>query len=328
MPELPDISVYVEALKPRVVGRVLERVSIKGPFLLRTYDPPVDAVEGRTVTGVGRLGKRIVLDLGEDLHLVIHLMIAGRLLWKPAGTNAAGKIDLAALSFGEAGVLVLTEASTKKRAGVWVVTGEGLRGLNPGGLDVSTCGLSRFAAVLGAENRTLKRALTNPRAFDGIGNAYSDEILHAARLSPVKLTGSMSPEEVARLHAAAVETLARWTARLKAEFGVGDGREGRFPGVGEITAFRPDFAVHGRYGKACPVCGDPVQRIVHAENEVNYCATCQNGGRVLADRSLSKLLGKDWPRTVEDWEETMRPGGSENGEGGREAGRKRRGNSG
>jgi formamidopyrimidine-DNA glycosylase len=303
MPELPDITVYVEALRPRVVGRMLARVSVRGPFFVRTFDPPTEVVEGRRVEAVGRLGKRIVLRLDGGLAVVLHLMIAGRLLWKVAGAKAGGRIDLAAFSFGEAGTLIVTEASTQKRAGMWVMRApEGIRALDPGGLDVLSCDLEAFEAVLLRENRTLKRALTNPRMFDGIGNAYSDEILHAARLSPIKRTGTTTPVERHMLFEACRSTLTRWTDILRREFGLQQDGSGRFPGVGEITAFRPDFAVHGRYKKPCPVCGDPVQRIVHAENEVNYCATCQTGGRVLADRSLSRLLKDDWPRTIEAWE--------------------------
>jgi formamidopyrimidine-DNA glycosylase len=309
MPELPDITVYAEALRPRVLGRTLDRSAVKSPFFLRTFDPPLESCEGRAATAVRRLGKRIVLSLEGGVSLVIHLMIAGRLLWKPPGSRAGGKIDLASLSFGDEGVLVVTEASPKKRAGLWVVRDEeGLAALDPGGLDVLTCTPAEFAAGLTRENRTLKRALTNPRAFDGIGNAYSDEILHAARLSPIRLTGSLDRAACDGLLEACRGTLTRWTDTLRRQFGLGTGGPGRFPGAGEITAFRPDFAVHGRYGKPCPACGDPVQRIVHAENEVNDCATCQTGGRVLADRSLSRLLRDDWPRTIEDWEQTMGPG--------------------
>lgn len=297
MPELPDIEAYLGALRPRVVDRVLSRIVIKGPFLLRTFDPPVDAAEGKRVKSVERLGKRIVLGLEDELFLVVHLMIAGRLLWKAAGAKPTGKIDLASFDFGESGVLILTEASPKKRASLHLIRGRAaLAAHDRGGIDVLACSPAEFGAVLVAENRTLKRRLTDPRAFSGIGNAYSDEILHAARLSPVKLTNSMKPEEVARLHEATVRVMKDWIARLDAEF------VDHFPGVGEITAFRPEFAVHGKYGKPCPVCGSPVQRIVHAENETNYCATCQTGGKVLADRSLSRLLKDDWPRTVEEWE--------------------------
>lgn len=265
--------------------------------MLRTFDPPVDAAEGKRVVSVERLGKRILLGLEPDLFLVVHLMIAGRLLWKAAGTKPKGKIDLASFDFGDAGVLVLTEASPKKRASLHVLRGrEALAAHDRGGIDVLRCSLAEFGAVLTGENRTLKRRLTDPRAFSGIGNAYSDEILHAARLSPVKLTGSLKSEEIGRLHESTVRVLQDWIKRLRAEFA------NRFPGVGEITAFRPEFAVHGKYGKPCPVCGSPVQRIVHAENETNYCATCQTGGKVLADRSLSRLLKEDWPRTIEEWE--------------------------
>jgi formamidopyrimidine-DNA glycosylase len=313
MPELPDITVYVEALRPRVVGRVLERVSVRGPFFVRTFDPPTDALEGRRVEAVGRLGKRIVLHLEGGLAVVLHLMIAGRLLWKAAGAKAGGRIDLAAFSVGGAGTLIVTEASTQKRAGMWVVREpEGIRALDPGGLDVQSCDLDAFEGALQRENRTLKRVLTNPRVFDGVGNAYSDEILHAAGLSPIMRTGSMTPEQRRALYEACRSTLTRWTDTLRREFGLEDGAPGRFPGVGDITAFRPDFAVHGKYRKPCPVCGDPVQRIVHAENETNYCASCQTGGRVLADRSLSRLLKDDWPRTIEAWEGMTDCGGTRN----------------
>lgn len=306
MPELPDITVYVDALTPRTVGETLERTTVRGPFFVRTFDPPLEACEGRRVESVGRLGKRIVLGLEGGPRIVIHLMIAGRLLWKAPGARPAGKIDLAALSFGDAGTLIVTEASPKKRAGLWVVEGAaGLAALDPGGLDVLACTPKAFVDALRRENRTLKRALTNPRAFDGIGNAYSDEILHAARQSPVALTGKLTDAQCEALLAAARATLGLWTQRLREEFGLAGGGPGRFPGPGEITAFRPDFAVHGRFGKPCPACGAPVQRIVHAENEVNYCPGCQTGGRVLADRSLSRLLKQDWPRTVEEWEQTF-----------------------
>lgn len=280
-----------------MVDRLLSRIVIKGPFLLRTFEPPADAAEGKRVVSVERIGKRIVLRLEADLFLVIHLMIAGRLLWKAAGTKPTGKIDLASFDFGEAGVLVLTEASPKKRASLHVIHGrDAIAAQDRGGIDVLSCSPDDFGRVLIHENRTLKRRLTDPRAFSGIGNAYSDEILHAARLSPIKLSGSLKPDEIARLHEGAVRVLKVWIDRLRAEF------RDRFPGVGEITAFRPEFAVHGKYSKPCPVCGSPVQRIVHAENETNYCATCQTGGKVLADRSLSRLLKDDWPRTIEEWE--------------------------
>lgn len=297
MPELPDVTIYVEGLRERAVGRTLARVSIASPFLLRTVDPPIDAAEGRKVVEVRRLGKRVVMGLEDGLFLVIHLMIAGRLLWKGPGVRPRGKIELAAFGFGE-GTLVLTEAGTQRRASLHVVAGEaGLRALDPGGVDVFEVDAAEFGRVVRSENRTLKRALTNPRTVNGIGNAYSDEILHAARLSPLKLTGAMTDEEVGQLLAAAREVLTKWTDALRAEFA------GRFPGVGKVTAFRDGFAVHGRFGKACPVCGHKVQRIRYAENETNYCPTCQTGGRVLADRSMSRLLKKDWPRTVGEMEE-------------------------
>jgi len=300
VPELPDIEAYLGVLRPRVVDRLLSRIVIKGPFLLRTFEPPVDAAEGKRVVSVERLGKRIVLALEADLFLVIHLMIAGRLLWKTAGTKPKGKIDLASFDFEDSGTLILTEASPKKRASLHVIRGrDALAAQDRGGIDVLSCSPSDFGRVLIHENRTLKRRLTDPRAFSGIGNAYSDEILHAARLSPVKLTSAMKPDEVARLHESTLRVLTEWIARLRGEFA------NRFPGVGEITAFRPEFAVHGKYGKPCPVCGSPVQRIVHAENETNYCATCQTGGKVLADRSLSRLLKDDWPRTIEGWESDL-----------------------
>lgn len=314
MPELPDITLYVEALRPRVVGHAVDRVSVRGPFFVRTFDPPTDACVGRRVESVSRLGKRIVLGLEGGLRVVIHLMVAGRLLWKPPGSRPSGGIDLAAVSFGDAGTLVVTEASKQKRAGLWVLAGDdAVAAMNPGGLDVFAADGAAFDAALRHSNRTLKRALTDPRTLDGIGNAYSDEILHEAGLSPVRLTSALTDEEVRRLHKAARETLARWTDTLLDEFGVRGGSPGRFPGPGDITAFRPRFAVHGKYGKPCPRCGHPVQRIVHAENEVNYCATCQTGGRVLADRSLSRLLKADWPRTIEAWESDVGGGGTSAG---------------
>jgi formamidopyrimidine-DNA glycosylase len=303
VPELPDITVYLDALERRIRGCVLRGVVIKSPFLLRTFDPPIDAVEGRRVVGLERLGKRIVIGLEGDLFLVIHLMIAGRLLWKPPGAKPTGKIDLAAFGF-EHGTLMLTEASPKKRASLHVVSGRAaLTAMDPGGIDPLSCTPEQFREALTRESRTLKRALASPHLFSGIGNAYSDEILHAAGLSPVQLTRNLSPDEIARLHAATRDRLIHWTERLRHEFGLDGFGEGRFPGSGEITAFRPDFAVHGRFGKPCPVCTSPVQRIVHAENQTNYCPTCQTGGRILADRSLSRLLKDDWPRTLEEWEE-------------------------
>lgn len=313
VPELPDIELLRGALRSRVIGATLRRVRIKSPFVLRTFEPPIDAAEEKRVLDVERIGKRLVLALESDLFLVIHLMIAGRLLWKSGDAAAKGKLDLAAFLFevdaarglegpapGQLATLVFTEASQKKRASLHLVRGRAaLAEHDPGGVEPITCSLAAFTKVLRAENRTLKRRLTDPRAFSGIGNAYSDEILHHARLSPIRLTLALGDDEVARLHASTREVLMLWCERLEKEF------DGRFPGVGEITAFRPDFAVHGRYGKPCPDCGSPVQRIVHAENEINYCATCQTGGKVLADRSLSRLLKDDWPRTIAEWEEEL-----------------------
>jgi formamidopyrimidine-DNA glycosylase len=295
VPELPDVVVYVEALERHVAGRVLRGVEVRGVSLLRTYDPPLDAVTGRTVLGVRRLGKRLVLALDDDLFVVLHLMVAGRLQWRPPGAKVPGKVGLAAFRFDD-GTLTLTEAGTKKRASLWVVRGEDalLAEHDRGGIEPLTMTPEQFAGRLRATNRTLKRALTDPTAFSGIGNAYSDEILWAARLSPLARTGGLDDDAVARLYRAVRDSLAEWTDRLRAE--AGDG----FPE--KVTAFRADMAVHGRYGQACPRCGDPVQRIVHADNEVNYCATCQVGGKVLADRSLSRLLKDEWPRTIEEWE--------------------------
>ncbi len=295
MPELPDVTVYLEALERRVAGARLERVRLLTPFLLRSVDPPIAAVTGKGVTGVRRLGKRIVLALEDGLFLVIHLMIAGRLHWRAAGAKPPGKIGLAAFDFST-GALLLTEAGTKRRASLEVVRGEAaLRALDPGGLEPLDAELAAFRAALVAENHTLKRTLTDPRVLSGIGNAYSDEILHRARLSPVKQTQALTDDEIGRLHDATRAVLTEWIARLRAETGEG------FPE--KVTAFRPDMAVHGRYGKPCPACGAPVQRIVYADNETNYCARCQTGGRMLADRSLSRLLHADWPRTLEEWEE-------------------------
>lgn len=302
MPELPDVTIYVEALVPRVVGARLAGVRVHSPFVLRTFDPPLDSLIGRDVTGVERLGKRIVLAFRDELFVVMHLMIAGRLRWESAGARPPAKITLAALVFepdtaGAAGTLFLTESSKQKRAALHVCRGrEALRAHDPGGVEPLTATADAFRAALLRENRTLKRALTDPRIFSGIGNAYSDEILHAARLSPVQTTQRLDEAEILRLHAATRETLARWTEELQRLFA------GRFPGPGEITAFRPGFAVHGRFGKPCPACGTAVQRIRYAENETNYCPRCQTGGRLLADRSLSRLLKDDWPRTIEELE--------------------------
>ncbi|MCW8130855.1 MAG: formamidopyrimidine-DNA glycosylase [Planctomycetota bacterium] len=303
MPELPDVTIYLEALRARILGRTLERLRIASPFLVRSVDPPVFRAEGRRVAGLLRLGKRIAFALDGDLFLVLHLMIAGRLRWDeragPAAKRPAipGKIGLAAFDF-EHGTLFLTEASSKKRASLYLVQGEEqLAYHRPPGLELFEADARAFAEVLARENHTLKRALTDPRLFSGIGNAYGDEILHAAGLSPVRQTKTLKPGEIERLFEAARGTLARWTEKLRADFA------GRFPGAGEITAFRPDFAVHGKYGKPCPACGTKVQRIRYAENETNYCPRCQTGGKLLADRSLSRLLKSDWPKTVEELEE-------------------------
>lgn len=306
MPELPDIAVYLACLGERVPGRAITDLRIKSPFLLRTFEPPAESAIGRKVTGLSRLGKRIVFSLEGDLHMVLHLMIAGRLLWKPPGARPGGKIDLAAIGF-EHGTLLLTEASPKKRASLHLVQGRaGLHEHDPAGLEPIGSTLADFTAALTRQNRTLKRALTDPSVLSGIGNAYSDEILFAAKLSPVKLTNSLSEQELARLHERTVAVLTDWSGRLRAEF------SGRFPGPGDITAFRPDFNVHGRFGKPCRVCGSPIQRIIRGDHETNYCPVCQAGGKVLADRSLSRLLKDDWPGTVEDWEEVFggraRPG--------------------
>ncbi len=298
MPELPDITIYLDALERRVVGCVIEDVRIVSPFVLRSVEPGVEEVVGRSVVGVRRVGKRIVLKVDtkeeEALFVVFHLMIAGRFRWVQRGGKVGGKIGLAYFDFAD-GTLALTEAGTQKRASIQVVRGvAALAALDPGGLEVLTADRDAFADELRRENHTLKRSLTDPRLFAGIGNAYSDEILHAARLSPILLTNKMNDEQITRLYDATRATLTRWIERLRAEFG------DKFPGAGDITAFRPDFAVHGRYDKPCPDCGTPVQRIRYAENETNYCPQCQTGGRVLADRSLSRLLKDDWPRRVED----------------------------
>ena len=294
MPELPDVTVYVERLHAHIAGRLLERARIASPFLLRSVDPPVSAVEGRTVHTVARLGKRIVIEFKDELFCVLHLMIAGRLRWRDRGVKVPRKYGLAAFDFPH-GSLLLTEMGRKKRASLHVVRGrDALREHDRGGIDVFAADDAEFAEAWTRENRTLKRALTDPRRFSGIGNAYSDEILHRARLSPLQWTSHLSQEEIGQLRAATIETLREWTDRLRAA--VGDG----FPE--KVTAFREGMAVHGRYKEPCPDCGAPVQRIVYAENETNYCARCQTGGRVLADRALSQLLKKDWPRTLEGWE--------------------------
>jgi len=301
MPELPDIEVYREALERRVVGRTLERVLIVDPFVLRTAVPPVDALVGGKVAALRRLGKRLAFGFADDRWLVLHLMIAGRLHWTDAPAPPPGRNALAYFTFGP-GTLTLTEAGSKHRASLHVVEGAaGLQAHDPGGIDPLTCSPAEFAAALTRENHTLKRALTDPQLFSGIGNAYSDEILHAARLSPVALTRKLAPDELARLHAATRDQLNAWTGRLRREAG------DRFPE--KVTAFRPDMAVHGKFGQPCPACGTAVQRIRHADNEVNYCPRCQTGGKLLADRSLSRLLKADWPRTIDE-AEARRPSGA------------------
>jgi formamidopyrimidine-DNA glycosylase len=294
MPELPDITIYLEALAPRIVGQPLERARVVSPSLLRTVDPPLSAAEGRKVVGLRRLGKRIIWEMEGGIFLVFHLMIAGRFKWRPEGTKAPAKVGLASFDF-PTGTLLLTEASPKHRASLHVVSAEaGLAEHDRGGLDVLAADVGAFKTRLESESHTLKRALTDPRLFDGIGNWLSDEILHAAKLSPFQLTGKLSDAEVARLYDATRATIRLWIDRLRAETG------SKFPE--KVSAFKEGMAVHGRYKQPCPVCGSPVQRIRYASNEANYCATCQTGGRVLADRSLSRLLKADWPRSLEDWE--------------------------
>jgi len=298
VPELPDITAYITAIQRRILGRKLERVVITSPFLLRTFDPPLSSTEGRTVTSLRRIGKRIAIGLktngDSDLWLVLHLMIAGRLHWKAPNAKLAGRQALAGFYFSE-GTLTLTEAGSKRRASLHVVRGEdGLQALDPGGAEIFSLDLAGFRAALTYENRTLKRALTDPRIVSGIGNAYSDEILHAAQMSPIALTHKLKEEEWKRLFAATRQTLSSWIERLDSE------AHKSFPEG--VTAFRPEMAVHGRFGQPCPRCGKPVQRIRYADNETNYCAQCQTGGKVLADRSLSRLLGSDWPRTLEELE--------------------------
>ncbi len=292
MPELPDITVYVEALSRRIVGETLEHVRIHAPFLLRTFDPPIDAVPGKKVREIRRVGKRIALGLDDDLWIVLHLMIAGRLAWKTRGAKIGGKMALAAFDF-RAGSLVLTEAGSKRRASLHVLRGEdALRAQDPGGIEPLSATFEEFDSILRKQNHTLKRSLTDPRLFSGIGNAYSDEILHRARLSPLALSQKLNRADAERLYAATREVLLEWTARLRAE--TGDG----FPE--KVTAFRPGMAVHGRFGEPCPVCGAPVQRIRYADNETNYCPRCQTESRILADRSLSRLLKDDWPRHLDE----------------------------
>ena len=298
MPELPDIAAYITALEARILAQPLERIRLNSAFLLRTADPPLASVEGRTVRAIRRIGKRIAIEMDGDLWLVLHLMIAGRLHWKPPHVKLSGRNALAAFDF-PSGSLLLTEAGSKRRASLHVLRGEvGLQSIDPGGIEVFETDLDGFRAALTVENRTLKRALTDPRIVSGIGNAYSDEILHAAQLSPIAQTHKLKPEEWERLFVATCATLKMWMERLRAE------AEKKFPE--NVTAFRPEMAVHGRFGMPCPRCGEAVQRIRYADNETNYCARCQTGGKVLADRGLSRLLGADWPRTLEELEALKR----------------------
>jgi formamidopyrimidine-DNA glycosylase len=298
MPELPDIAAYISALEPRIVGQPLVRVRLASAFLLRTAQPPLQSVEGRIVRELRRIGKRIAIGVDGDLWLVLHLMSAGRLHWRPKNAKLAGRNNLAAFDFPD-GSLVLTEAGSKRRASLHIFSGEeALRSVDPGGIDVLSSDLDSFRAALIAENRTLKRALTDPRVLSGIGNAYSDEILHAAQLSPISLTHKLKPDEWERLYVATRNTLELWIDRLRTEAQAG------FPE--KVTAFRKDMAVHGRYEEPCPRCGEKILRIRYADNETNYCAHCQTGGKVLADRSLSRLLGSDWPRTLDELEALKR----------------------
>ncbi len=304
MPELPDVAVYCEAIEQRVAGRELTRIRVRSPFLLRSVQPPLSQAEGRAVVRVRRLGKRVVLCLEGALFLAIHLMVAGRFRWTAQAAKLPGRAGLAAFDF-EHGTLLLTEAGSKRRAAMHLVAGgDGLASLDRGGLEVLDCGPEAFRARLTEENHTLKRSLIDPRLFSGIGNAYSDEILHRARLSPMRWTKRLSDEQIDALYRAAVGVLTEWTDRLRVQAG------GRFPA--KVTAFHEEMAVHGRYRQPCPACRAPVQRIVYAENECNYCARCQTGGRLLADRTLSRLLKADWPRTVQELEERLGSGGAEN----------------
>jgi formamidopyrimidine-DNA glycosylase len=298
MPELPDISAYISALEARILGRTLERVRLGSVFLLRTVEPPLASAEGRVVRAIRRVGKRIAIGVEGDLWLVVHLMIAGRLHWKAPNAKLGGRQALAGFDFSD-GTLVLTEAGSKRRASLHVLAGEeALRLADPGGVEIFETDVDGFRAALSQENRTLKRALTDPRLISGVGNAYSDEILHAARMSPITQTQKLNADEWERLFAATRETMTLWMDRLRAE------AETAFPE--KVTAFRPEMAVHGKFGEPCPRCGEKVQRIRYADNETNYCAKCQTGGRVLADRSLSRLLGKDWPRTLDELEALKR----------------------
>jgi formamidopyrimidine-DNA glycosylase len=298
MPELPDIAIYIEALERRIVGQLIRKIRLASPFFLRSADVPIAAAEGKAVVGLQRIGKRIVIALEGDLFLVFHLMIAGRLHWKEPGARIPAWVGLAALDF-DPGTLVVTEASSKKRASLHVVGGEqSLEQFDSGGLEVLDAPLEAFRERLLSQNHTLKRALADPHLFSGIGNAYSDEILHRARMSPLRLTRQITESEIERLHGAVRQTLLDWTARLRAE------TDGGFPE--KVTAFRKDMAVHGRFRQPCPDCGTPVQRIVYAENEANYCPRCQTGGKLLADRALSRLLRTDWPRTIDELEQSQR----------------------
>jgi formamidopyrimidine-DNA glycosylase len=298
MPELPDVTVYIEALSERILNQPIQKIRIGSPFVLRSFDPPIGVAEGKRVLALHRLGKRIVFVLEDELFLIVHLMIAGRFHWKPKGAKLARRYGQAAFDFPD-GTLLLTEAGTKKRASIHLVRGEtALNEHDPGGLEVLDVTLEQFKEALIRENHTLKRSLTDPHFFSGIGNAYSDEILHRAKLSPIRLTGKMTDAEIKTLYQSIRDSLNDWVERLRKERGTG------FPE--KVTAFRPDMAVHGKYRKPCPICGSPVQRIVHAENETNYCAKCQTGGKLLADRSLSRLLKDDWPRTLEELEEVKK----------------------
>ena len=298
MPELPDVTVYIEALSERILNQSIQKIRIGSPFVLRSFDPPIGVAEGKKVLALHRLGKRIVFVLEDELFLIVHLMIDGRFHWKPKGAKLARRYGQAAFDFPN-GTLLLTEAGTKKRASIHLVRGEAaLNEHDPGGLEVLDATLEQFKEALIRENHTLKRSLTDPHFFSGIGNAYSDEILHRAKLSPIRLTGKMTDAEIKTLYRSIRDSLNDWVERLRKERGKG------FPE--KVTAFRPDMAVHGKYRKPCPICGSPVQRIVHAENETNYCAKCQTGGKLLADRSLSRLLKDDWPRTLEELEEVKK----------------------
>jgi formamidopyrimidine-DNA glycosylase len=292
VPELPDIVAYIEALDRKIGGREITGVRIKSPFVVRSFEPPISSAVGHRVEGIRRMGKRIVIDLDRDLHIVIHLMIAGRFLWKAAGAPLTNRIALAAFDF-ESGTLILTEAGTQKRASIHVVAGSaGLAEFDRGGLEVFEATVADFASRLRSENHTLKRSFTDPRLFSGIGNAYSDEILHRARMSPVQLTKNLKDDDIDRLFAATKQVLSEWTDRFRAQVANG------FPE--KVTAFRDEMAVHGKFGEPCPVCGTPVQRIRYASNETNYCARCQTGGRLLADRALSRLLKQDWPKSIDE----------------------------